>query len=102
MDRARRIASNSLLVTDYGHPDTWGANFQNVRVVVAHMIVETATHAGHLDATAELLDGRQQLVMDRTRFCREDGTTAAAATLLQFSHGPARKPSPAPTPAMQT
>ncbi len=44
--------------------DTWGVDFQNVRVVVAHMIVETATHAGHLDAAVELLDGRQHLVMD--------------------------------------
>ena len=28
-----------------------------------HMIVETATHAGHLDAVREILDGHQRLVM---------------------------------------
>jgi hypothetical protein len=33
-------------------------------VIVVHMLVETATHAGHLDAAAELLDGRQHLVVD--------------------------------------
>lgn len=44
--------------------DTWGVDFPSVRVIVLHMIVETATHAGHLDATVELLDGRQHLVLD--------------------------------------
>ncbi len=44
--------------------DTWGVDFANVRVIVLHMIIETATHAGHLDVAAELLDGRQHLVMD--------------------------------------
>ncbi|WP_420452363.1 DUF664 domain-containing protein [Ilumatobacter sp.] len=44
--------------------DTWGVDFESVRVVVVHMIVETATHAGHLDAAVELADGRQTLVMD--------------------------------------
>jgi hypothetical protein len=28
------------------------------------MIVETATHAGHLDAAVELMDGRQWIVME--------------------------------------
>jgi Protein of unknown function (DUF664) len=44
--------------------DTWGIDFPNVRVIVLHMIVETATHAGHLDAVVELIDGRQHLVLD--------------------------------------
>ena len=35
----------------------------NLREVVLHVIVETATHAGHLDATCELLDGRTWFVM---------------------------------------
>jgi hypothetical protein len=29
-----------------------------------HMLKETANHAGHLDAAAELLDGRQWIVTD--------------------------------------
>jgi hypothetical protein len=44
--------------------DTWGIDFPTVRIIVVHMIVETATHAGHLDAAVELVDGRQHLVMD--------------------------------------
>ena len=43
--------------------DQWGVDFPNVRTVMLHMIVETATHAGHLDAVRELLDGHQRLVM---------------------------------------
>jgi hypothetical protein len=31
---------------------------QDVREVILYVIAETATHAGHLDAARELLDGR--------------------------------------------
>jgi uncharacterized damage-inducible protein DinB len=41
----------------------WGQRFTSLRVVMLHMIVETANHAGHLDAAAELIDGRQWVVM---------------------------------------
>lgn len=34
-----------------------------VREVILHVIVETACHAGHLDAARELVDGRQWFVM---------------------------------------
>lgn len=34
-----------------------------LREALLHVIVETATHAGHLDAVRELLDGRRWLVM---------------------------------------
>ncbi|MGF1425436.1 DinB family protein [Kitasatospora sp. LaBMicrA B282] len=37
--------------------------YDNLREVVLHMITETATHAGHLDAVRELIDGRQRLVV---------------------------------------
>jgi hypothetical protein len=33
-----------------------------VRAIILHVITETAIHAGHLDAAAELLDGRQWVV----------------------------------------
>jgi hypothetical protein len=36
---------------------------QTVRQVVLHVIVETATHAGQLDAVRELIDGKQRLVL---------------------------------------
>lgn len=32
--------------------------------VLVHLLVETATHAGHADAVRELIDGRQHLVLD--------------------------------------
>jgi len=35
----------------------------DVREIILHVIVETACHAGHLDATRELLDGRRWLVL---------------------------------------
>jgi len=41
----------------------WGKGFTSLRVVMLHMLRETANHAGHLDAAAELLDGRQWIVM---------------------------------------
>lgn len=48
-------------------PETWWADaglaFPDLRSVVMHVIVETATHAGHLDAVRELLDGHQHIVL---------------------------------------
>lgn len=44
--------------------DEWGVEFPTNRSVLLHLIVETATHAGHLDAAVELIDGRQRLVLD--------------------------------------
>ena len=35
-----------------------------LREVMLHVIVETATHAGHLDICRELVDGGQRLVLD--------------------------------------
>ena len=37
-------------------------DFPDLRYSMLHMIKETATHAGHLDAAAEILDGRQWMV----------------------------------------
>lgn len=39
-----------------------GARMDDLRDVVLHVLVETATHAGHLDAARELIDRRQWLV----------------------------------------
>jgi hypothetical protein len=36
----------------------------SVREVLLHVLVETATHAGHLDAARELIDGKQWIVLD--------------------------------------
>ena len=42
----------------------WGKRFTDLRFVILHVLKETATHAGHLDAVAELLDGRQWVVIN--------------------------------------
>lgn len=48
-------------------PEDWwetsGVQFPDLRTVLVHVLVETATHAGHLDAVRELLDGKQYLVI---------------------------------------
>ncbi|WP_299447516.1 DinB family protein [uncultured Phycicoccus sp.] len=48
-------------------PEAWwseaGMHFPDVRSIVLHVLVETATHAGHLDAARESLDGRQYIVL---------------------------------------
>lgn len=38
--------------------------YSSLREVLLHVIVETATHAGHLDICRELVDGGQRLVLD--------------------------------------
>lgn len=48
-------------------PEEWwadaGLSFPDLRTVLVHVLVETAVHAGHLDAARELLDGRQYIVL---------------------------------------
>jgi hypothetical protein len=46
-------------------PDDWfpGLARRDLRGTLLHVLAETATHAGHLDAARELLDGRQWLVL---------------------------------------
>lgn len=48
-------------------PELWwqdaGLTFPDLRTIMVHVLVETAVHAGHLDAVRELLDGRQHLVI---------------------------------------
>lgn len=71
--RDRIAASNEVL--DHVEPgdaprrrdplwEPWGVDFESVRTILLHMIVETSTHAGHLDAAVESIAGRQSLVMD--------------------------------------
>lgn len=70
----REIASSDEIIaaTDIAEPprqrdpqwEEWGLDFGDLRVILLHMIVETATHAGHLDAAVELMDGRQWIVME--------------------------------------
>jgi hypothetical protein len=39
--------------------------YTTLREVLLHVLVETTTHAGHLDVCRELADGGQRLVLDR-------------------------------------
>lgn len=42
----------------------WAARrFTDLRIVVLHVITETACHTGHLDAARELIDGRQWVIL---------------------------------------
>jgi uncharacterized protein DUF664 len=41
----------------------WGVDFPDLRTVMLWVIKETATHAGHLDAVREQIDGRQWIVL---------------------------------------
>lgn len=67
----REAAATDAILTgrDWSAAPTWWPDFfgdfrlETVRDVVLHVLVETATHAGHLDAVRELLDGRQWLVL---------------------------------------
>ncbi|MEV0638929.1 DinB family protein [Streptomyces sp. NPDC050619] len=58
-----------LAGADLNAPTPWwpdffdGWRYDNLRAVVLHVITETATHAGHLDAVRELIDGKQRLVI---------------------------------------
>ncbi|SFS01703.1 Protein of unknown function [Agrococcus baldri] len=44
-------------------PEWPAERFPDLAAVLLHVILDAATHAGHLDATRELLDGRQHLVL---------------------------------------
>ncbi|WP_405216056.1 DinB family protein [Agrococcus sp. Ld7] len=44
-------------------PDWPDHAFQDLAAVLMHVIIDTSTHAGHLDAARELIDGRQHLVL---------------------------------------
>jgi hypothetical protein len=48
-------------------PEAWwaesGMDFPDLRAILAHVLTETAVHAGPLDAVRELIDGRQWIVL---------------------------------------
>jgi hypothetical protein len=41
----------------------WGMTFPDLRTILVHVLIDTSVHAGHLDATRELIDGRQWVVI---------------------------------------
>jgi hypothetical protein len=65
MDRSNAIIEATPLD---GEPAWWPDFFPNFRLdnlreVILHVLTETAVHAGHLDATRELIDGKTWLVL---------------------------------------
>jgi hypothetical protein len=64
-DAADRVLARVALEDPIAQRDQWWGDWQvpDVRFVLLHVIAETACHAGHLDATRELLDGRQWVVL---------------------------------------
>ena len=74
LDRYREVTARSNVIIETTpldappqQPDPewleWGMDFPDLRTILLHMIVETAVHAGHLDAARELIDGRQWIVL---------------------------------------
>jgi hypothetical protein len=59
-----------IAATDLGDAPRWWPDFfgdyrlADLGEVMLHVLTETATHAGQLDAVRELIDGRQWLVLD--------------------------------------
>lgn len=69
--RAETARSNAIITsTSLDAPPAWWPEWwpdwrmDNLRRVILHVLVETANHAGHLDAARELIDGTQWLVLD--------------------------------------
>jgi hypothetical protein len=67
-DEARR-ADAVIEATPLDAGPSWWPDFfgdlppRDLRRTILHVLVETATHAGHLDAVRELIDGRTWLVL---------------------------------------
>jgi hypothetical protein len=61
------IAATPLEAAPLAWPADQFGDFRmaDLRAVLLHVITETATHAGHLDAARELLDGRLWMVLDQ-------------------------------------
>jgi uncharacterized damage-inducible protein DinB len=66
-----RIATEAVAGMPLDQQPVWwfdgegGPPYSTLREVLLHVLVETTTHAGHLDICRELVDGGQRLVLDR-------------------------------------
>ena len=67
--RETELADKIITATSLEAPPAWWPDFfpnfrlGNLRQVLLHVIGETATHAGHLDAARELIDGQTWLIL---------------------------------------
>lgn len=62
-DAALAAAGNGAAEPRWWPADAGDPPYATAREILLHVLVETATHAGHLDVVRELLDGHQHLVM---------------------------------------
>jgi Protein of unknown function (DUF664) len=59
------IVSTPLESPPINWPERWpNWRYADLREAILHVITETATHAGHLDAVRELIDGKTWLVLN--------------------------------------
>lgn len=65
IERANEIITGTPLDTPPAQwPEEWSSwRLASLREVLLHVIIETACHAGHLDAARELIDGRKWMVL---------------------------------------
>jgi len=65
IERSNAIIAATSLDAPPGQQDPRWSGWQipDVRYIVLHVLVETASHAGHLDAAREMIDGRQWIVL---------------------------------------
>ena len=65
--RSNEIITETPLDSPPRHRDPewqeWGMIFPDLRTILVHVLIDTSVHAGHLDATRELIDGRQWVVI---------------------------------------
>jgi len=67
--REIELADAAITRTDLDAAPAWWPDFfgsfrlENLREIMLHVIAETATHAGHLDAVRELIDGKTWLIL---------------------------------------
>lgn len=64
IERADRIiTATPLSAPPAWWPDYFSHHHADLRETLLHVITETATHAGHLDAVRELIDGRTWMTL---------------------------------------
>jgi Protein of unknown function (DUF664) len=75
IDRSNEIIRSTPLETPPVVIEEWWGDWQvpDLRFIVMHMIEETACHAGHLDVTRELIDGRLWMAFSENDDSSADG-----------------------------
>jgi hypothetical protein len=89
------IAANSLNQPPRQPDPQWqqsGLELPDLRTVIQWVTRETATHAGHLDAVRELIDGRQWIVLQHPRASRYHDPSPSRAATAPYQAAPGPQP----------